>query len=81
MSNISQNCSNKTSIERLRREGQGGNKAGGKEKETTGESCKDHFVQKQTQRAQSENLELLSLKRLTLTTSQSLPKPCSHGFG
>lgn len=35
---------------------------------------------KQTQRALSENLELLSLKRLTLTTSQSLPKPGSHSL-
>lgn len=79
LSNISQNCSNKTSIGKTQRRS-GGNKTGGKEKETTGESCKDHFVRKQTQRAQSENLELLSLKRLTLTTSQSLPKPCSHGL-
>lgn len=35
---------------------------------------------KQTQRALSENLELVSLKRLTLTTSQSLPKPGSHSL-
>lgn len=28
----------------------------------------------------SENLELVSLKRLTLTTSQSLPKPGSHSL-
>lgn len=28
----------------------------------------------------SENLDLLSLKRLTLTTSQSLPKPGSHSL-
>lgn len=79
LSNISQNCSNKTSTGKTQRRS-GGNKTGGKEKETTGESYKDHFVRKQTQRAQSENLELLSLKRLTLTTSQSLPKPCSHGL-
>ncbi|XP_030788612.1 hyccin isoform X2 [Rhinopithecus roxellana] len=79
LSNSSHNCSNKTSIGKNQRRS-GGSKTGGKEKETTGESCKDHFARKQTQRAQSENLELLSLKRLTLTTSQSLPKPSSHGL-
>ncbi|XP_015413667.1 PREDICTED: hyccin isoform X2 [Myotis davidii] len=77
--NNSHNSSNKTSVGKTQRRS-GGNKIGGKEKETTGESCKDHFARKQTQRAQSENLELLSLKRLTLTTSQSLPKPNSHGL-
>ncbi|XP_036183810.1 hyccin isoform X2 [Myotis myotis] len=77
--NNSHNSSNKTSVGKTQRRS-GGNKTGGKEKETTGESCKDHFARKQTQRAQSENLELLSLKRLTLTTSQSLPKPNSHGL-
>uniref|UniRef100_A0A8D0GGN7 Hyccin PI4KA lipid kinase complex subunit 1 n=1 Tax=Sphenodon punctatus TaxID=8508 RepID=A0A8D0GGN7_SPHPU len=56
----------------------GGSK--GKEKEVTGESCREHFTRKQTQRAMSENLELLSLKRLTLTSSQSLPKPGSHSL-
>ncbi|XP_049749614.1 hyccin isoform X2 [Elephas maximus indicus] len=79
LSNSSQNSSNKTSVGKNQRRS-GGSKTGGKEKETTGESCKDHFARKQTQRAQSENLELLSLKRLTLTTSQSLPKPSSHGL-
>ncbi|KAM9076865.1 hyccin isoform 3-T3 [Megaptera novaeangliae] len=79
LSNSSQNCSNKASVGKTQRRS-GGNKTGGKEKETAGESCKDHFARKQTQRAQSENLELLSLKRLTLTTSQSLPKPSSHGL-
>ena len=79
LSNSSQNCSNKASVGKTQRRS-GGNKTGGKEKETSGESCKDHFARKQTQRAQSENLELLSLKRLTLTTSQSLPKPSSHGL-
>ncbi|XP_010220785.1 PREDICTED: hyccin isoform X2 [Tinamus guttatus] len=56
----------------------GGSKAGGKEKE--GESCREHLSRKQTQRAMSENLELISLKRLTLTTSQSLPKPGSQSL-
>ncbi|XP_036285084.1 hyccin isoform X2 [Pipistrellus kuhlii] len=79
LSNSSHNSSNKTSVGKTQRRS-GGNKTGGKEKETAGESCKDHFARKQTQRAQSENLELLSLKRLTLTTSQSLPKPNSHGL-
>ncbi|XP_043365123.1 hyccin isoform X3 [Dermochelys coriacea] len=58
----------------------GGNKAGGKEKDASGESCKEDISRKQTQRATSENLDLLSLKRLTLTTSQSLPKPGSHSL-
>ncbi|XP_019583130.1 hyccin isoform X1 [Rhinolophus sinicus] len=79
LSNSSHNSSSKTSVGKTQRRS-GGNKTGGKEKETTGESCKDHFARKQTPRAQSENLELLSLKRLTLTTSQSLPKPSSHGL-
>lgn len=79
LSNSSNNSSNKTSVGKTQRRS-AGSKTGGKEKETPGESCKDHFARKQTQRAQSENLELLSLKRLTLTTSQSLPKPCSHGL-
>ena len=79
LSNHSHNSSSKTSAGKTQRRS-GGSKTGGKEKETAGESCKDHFARKQTQRAQSENLELLSLKRLTLTTSQSLPKPNSHGL-
>lgn len=79
LSNSSHNCSNKTSVGRNQRRS-GGSKAGAKERETAGESCRDHFARKQTQRAQSENLELLSLKRLTLTSSQSLPKPSSHGL-
>lgn len=79
LSNSSHNSSNKTSVGKTQRRS-GGGKTGGKEKETAGEFCKDHFARKQTQRAQSENLELLSLKRLTLTTSQSLPKPNSHSL-
>ncbi|KAI5250866.1 Hyccin [Manis pentadactyla] len=79
LSNSSHNSSNKTGVGKTQRRS-GGGKTGGKEKETSAESCKDHFARKQTQRAQSENLELLSLKRLTLTTSQSLPKPSSHGL-
>lgn len=79
LSNSSHNCGNKTSVGKNPRRS-GGSKPGGREKEMTGETCKDHFARKQTQRAQSENLELLSLKRLTLTTSQSLPKPSSHGL-
>ncbi|XP_025065799.1 hyccin isoform X2 [Alligator sinensis] len=58
----------------------GGSKVGGKEKEGAGEVCREQLSRKQTQRAMSENLELLSLKRLTLTTSQSLPKPGSHSL-
>lgn len=54
----------------------GGSKVGMKEKEAVGES----LSRKQSQRAMSENLELLSLKRLTLTSSQSLPKPGSHSL-
>ncbi|KAF6085803.1 family with sequence similarity 126 member A [Phyllostomus discolor] len=79
LSNHSHNSGSKTSAGKTQRRS-GGGKTGGKEKETAGESCKDHFARKHTQRAQSENLELLSLKRLTLTTSQSLPKPNSHGL-
>lgn len=58
----------------------GGSKVGVKEKETVSESYKEHLSRKQSQRAMSENLELLSLKRLTLTSSQSLPKPGSHSL-
>ncbi|KAJ7322400.1 hypothetical protein JRQ81_018687 [Phrynocephalus forsythii] len=58
----------------------GVNKNGGKEKEAVGEFHKEHLSRKQSQRALSENLELLSLKRLTLTSSQSLPKPSSHSL-
>lgn len=79
LSNSGHNSSNKTSVGKTQRRS-GGSKTGGKEKETTGDICKDHFARKQTPRAQSENLELLSLKRLTLTTSQSLPKPSGHGL-
>lgn len=79
LSNSSHNCSNKTSVGKNQRRS-GGSKAGAKEREPAGESCRDHFARKQTQRAQSENLELLSLKRLTLTSSQSLPKPSSQGL-
>ncbi|KAM9307670.1 hyccin [Gastrophryne carolinensis] len=57
-----------------------GARAGGKERESTGDPCRDYLSRKQNQRAMSENLELLSLKRLTLTTSQSLPKPGSHSL-
>ncbi|XP_072507009.1 hyccin isoform X2 [Notamacropus eugenii] len=58
----------------------GGSRTGGKEKEASGESGREHSARKQNPRALSENLELLSLKRLTLTTSQSLPKPGSHSL-
>ncbi|XP_020849074.1 hyccin isoform X1 [Phascolarctos cinereus] len=58
----------------------GGSRTGGKEKEASGESGREHSGRKQNPRALSENLELLSLKRLTLTTSQSLPKPGSHSL-
>lgn len=57
-----------------------GSRAGGKERESTGDPCRDHINRKQNQRAMSENLELVSLKRLTLTTSQSLPKPGSYSL-
>ncbi|OCT74084.1 hypothetical protein XELAEV_18033048mg [Xenopus laevis] len=54
-----------------------GSRTGGKERESSGESCREHLSRKQNQRALSENLELVSMKRLTLTSSQSLPKPGS----
>ncbi|MEE6466334.1 hypothetical protein FKM82_006916 [Ascaphus truei] len=57
-----------------------GGRTGGKEREPMGDSCREHLSRKQNQRAMSENLELVSLKRLTLTTSQSLPKPSSHSL-
>uniref|UniRef100_A0A6I8SJ42 Family with sequence similarity 126 member A n=1 Tax=Xenopus tropicalis TaxID=8364 RepID=A0A6I8SJ42_XENTR len=57
-----------------------GSRIGGKEKESAGDSCREHLSRKQNQRALSENLELVSMKRLTLTTSQSLPKPGSHSL-
>uniref|UniRef100_A0A8B9BZB8 Hyccin PI4KA lipid kinase complex subunit 1 n=2 Tax=Anser TaxID=8842 RepID=A0A8B9BZB8_9AVES len=73
----SSNTSSKNLLGKSQRRS-GGSKAGGKEKEA--ETCRDHLSRKQTQRAMSENLELVSLKRLTLTTSQSLPKPGSHSL-
>ncbi|NXA19255.1 HYCCI protein, partial [Ibidorhyncha struthersii] len=73
----SSNTSSKNLLGKSQRRS-GGSKAGGKEKE--GETCREHLSRKQTQRAMSENLELVSLKRLTLTTSQSLPKPGSHSL-
>ncbi|XP_062979910.1 hyccin isoform X1 [Elgaria multicarinata webbii] len=75
----SSNTSNKTQLGKSQRRS-GGSKLGGKEKEAGGESYKEHLSRKQNQRAMSENLELLSLKRLTLTSSQSLPKPGSHSL-
>ncbi|XP_069814894.1 hyccin isoform X1 [Dendropsophus ebraccatus] len=57
-----------------------GARAGVKERDSGGDSCREHLSRKQNQRAMSENLELVSLKRLTLTTSQSLPKPGSHSL-
>ncbi|XP_040289604.1 hyccin isoform X1 [Bufo bufo] len=57
-----------------------GSRAGVKERDSGGDSCREHLSRKQNQRAMSENLELVSLKRLTLTTSQSLPKPGSHSL-
>lgn len=75
----SSNTSNKTLLGKSLRKS-GGSKVAGKEKEAVGDSCKEHLSHKQNQRAMSENLELLSLKRLTLTSSQSLPKPGSHSL-
>ncbi|KAF7237757.1 Hyccin [Varanus komodoensis] len=75
----SSNTSNKTPVSKGQRRS-GISKLGGKEKEAVGESYKEHLSRKQNQRAMSENLELLSLKRLTLTSSQSLPKPGSHSL-
>lgn len=73
----SSNTSSKNLLGKSQRRS-GGSKAAGREKE--GETCREHLSRKQTQRALSENLELVSLKRLTLTTSQSLPKPGSHSL-
>lgn len=73
------NSSNKTLLGKSQRRS-GGSKTGGKEKDAVGETYKEHLSHKQNQRAVSENLELLSLKRLTLTSSQSLPKPGSHSL-
>ncbi|KAG8139091.1 hypothetical protein E2320_001868, partial [Naja naja] len=78
-SKSSSNTSNKTIMGKSQRR-LGGNKAGGKEKDICAESYKEHLSHKQNQRALSENLELLSLKRLTLTSSQSLPKSGSHSL-
>ncbi|XP_007901449.1 hyccin isoform X2 [Callorhinchus milii] len=64
---------NKTPAGKSQRKSLGGRS--GREKEMTTEICREHLVRKQTPRATSENLELLSIKRLTLTSSQSLPKP------
>ncbi|XP_066484656.1 hyccin isoform X2 [Tiliqua scincoides] len=75
----SSNISNKSLLSKSQRRSVG-SKGGGKEKEAVGESYKEHLSRKQNQRAMSENLELLSLKRLTLTSSQSLPKPGSHSL-
>uniref|UniRef100_A0A6I8P6N6 Hyccin PI4KA lipid kinase complex subunit 1 n=1 Tax=Ornithorhynchus anatinus TaxID=9258 RepID=A0A6I8P6N6_ORNAN len=79
LSNNSYSTTGKANLGKTQRRS-GGIKGGSKEKEVPGESCREHFARKQTQRAVSENLELLSLKRLTLTTSQSLPKPGSHSL-
>ncbi|XP_032091277.1 hyccin isoform X2 [Thamnophis elegans] len=78
-SKSSSNTSNKTIMGKSQRR-PGGNKVGGKEKDMSAESYKEHLSYKQSQRALSENLELLSLKRLTLTSSQSLPKSGSHSL-
>nr|XP_006636107.1 PREDICTED: hyccin isoform X1 [Lepisosteus oculatus]XP_015213647.1 PREDICTED: hyccin isoform X1 [Lepisosteus oculatus]XP_015213648.1 PREDICTED: hyccin isoform X1 [Lepisosteus oculatus] len=71
--------SGKPSGKSQRKAGGGGGGGGrvGKDREAGSESCREQLSRKQAQRAMSENLELLSLKRLTLTTSQSLPKPGS----
>ncbi|KAL4629744.1 hyccin isoform X1 [Arapaima gigas] len=46
-----------------------------RDREGVPESCRDQLSRKQVGgRAMSENLELLSLKRLTLTSSQSVPR-------
>ncbi|XP_060541681.1 hyccin isoform X1 [Pantherophis guttatus] len=78
-SKSSSNTSNKTIMSKSQRRS-GGNKTGGKEKDMSAESYKENLSHKQSQRALSENLELLSLKRLTLTSSQSLPKSGSHSL-
>ncbi|XP_067864960.1 hyccin isoform X1 [Heterodontus francisci] len=52
----------------------------GRDREMADETCREHLARKQSQRAVSENLELVSMKRLTLTSSQSLPKPGSHSL-
>ncbi|XP_067859668.1 hyccin isoform X1 [Heptranchias perlo] len=52
----------------------------GRDREMTSETCREHLARKQSQRAVSENLELVSMKRLTLTSSQSLPKAGSHSL-
>ncbi|XP_030057643.1 LOW QUALITY PROTEIN: hyccin [Microcaecilia unicolor] len=75
----SSNSCNKIAVGKSQRRSPGG-RAGGRERDATGESCRDYLVRKQTQRAMSDNLELVSMKRLTLTTSQSLPKPGSHSL-
>ncbi|XP_038653351.1 hyccin isoform X2 [Scyliorhinus canicula] len=56
-----------------------GNKPG-KEREIADETCREHLARKQSRRAVSENLELVAMKRLTLTSSQSLPKPGNHSL-
>ncbi|XP_069769983.1 hyccin isoform X2 [Narcine bancroftii] len=55
-----------------------GRKAG---KEIADVTCREHLARKhQSRRAVSENLDLLSMKRLTLTNSQSLPKSGSQNL-
>ncbi|XP_078519689.1 hyccin isoform X2 [Lissotriton helveticus] len=78
--NSNNSSSGKPPLSKIQRRS-GGLKVGLKDKEAAAESCRDHLARKQTQRAMSENLELVSLKRLTLTTSQSLPKPGSNSLG
>ncbi|XP_041040527.1 hyccin isoform X1 [Carcharodon carcharias] len=51
-----------------------------RDKEIADETCREHFSRKHSRRAVSENLELVAMKRLTLTSSQSLPKPGSHNL-
>uniref|UniRef100_UPI00398F1F69 hyccin isoform X1 n=1 Tax=Pristiophorus japonicus TaxID=55135 RepID=UPI00398F1F69 len=52
----------------------------GRDRDMADETCREHLARKQSQRAVSENLELVSVKRLTLTSSQSLPKPGSRSL-
>ncbi|XP_043824197.1 hyccin isoform X1 [Dromiciops gliroides] len=73
------NTTSKTSLGKNPRR-TGGSRTGAKEKEASGESGREHSARKPNPRALSENLELLSLKRLPLATSQSLPKPGSHSL-
>ncbi|XP_020380892.2 hyccin isoform X1 [Rhincodon typus] len=73
-SNITTNTSSKTSAGKSQMK----SSSSKPHKEMVDETCREHSARKQSRRAVSENLELLAMKRLTLTSSQSLPKPGSH---